>query len=286
MKRNFALLVLLLLTVALPAGAFGAANPIVVVGVNYDYIDINSDDPIIGNIVIELYPDDAPITVDNFLSYVNSGYYNDLLFHRVMNNFMIQGGFFLYFNDTFYYRGTNAPILNESYNGLSNLRGTIAMARTGESDSATSQFFINHIDNLFLDKANADDGVGYCVFGNVIAGMDLVDEIALLPTIQNGLSTYFPNDPKVEMYSVAVLPCDSAQCSDLSGNGKVDFADMAIMAAHWLDDDCDSANNFCNGTDLNYNGTADEADMAIFAANWLATVSPEPQTVPEPQPAE
>ena len=274
MKRNFGLLVLLLLAVALPTGVFGAANPVVVLETN------------LGDISIELYPADAPITVDNFLGYVNAGYYESLLFHRVIKNFMIQGGRFLYHEGQFYYKSPGDPIINESYNGLSNLRGTIAMARTGEPDSATAQFYINHVDNLSLDRVD-ETNVGYCVFGKVIDGMDVVDDIAQVPTTYvQYVSDDFPYDPMVGMYSATVLPCDSIQCSDLSGNGKVDFADMAIMAAHWLDDDCNSANNFCNGTDLNYNGTSDEADMAIFATNWLATVSPEPETAPLQQPAE
>lgn len=130
-----------------------------------------------GTIEIELYPDLAPITVANFLAYIDAKFYEGLIFHRVIVDFMIQGGGF---ESTGAAKTTFAPITLEAGNGLSNLRGTIAMARTSVRDSATSQFFINHVDNLFLD---ANDGVdGYAVFGRVISGMDVVDTIANLNT--------------------------------------------------------------------------------------------------------
>ena len=137
-----------------------AANPVV-------RLDINDYDTIDGSILIELFTDGAPITVANILDYVDAGFYDGLIFHRVIENFMIQGGGF---DPNLSYQQPNDPIVNESNNGLSNLRGTIAMARTSEPDSATSQFYINHTDNLFLDRSQAADGVGYCVFGRVIEG--------------------------------------------------------------------------------------------------------------------
>lgn len=133
-----------------------------------------------GTIKIELYADKAPITVKNFLTYVDEKHYDNTVFHRVIPGFMIQGGGF---SPGMKEKPTKAPIKNESGNGLSNARGTLAMARTSVPDSATSQFFINHGErNQFLDKANSRDGVGYCVFGKVIDGMDVVDKIAKVET--------------------------------------------------------------------------------------------------------
>lgn len=127
-----------------------------------------------GTIKIELYQDRAPITVRNFLQYVEDRHYNGLIFHRVVPAFMIQGGGM---GPGLAERKARGPIKNESSNGLSNQRGTVAMARTAVPDSATSQFFINVKDNDYLDKSKARDGVGYCVFGRVIEGMDVVDTI-------------------------------------------------------------------------------------------------------------
>ncbi|MFH0906144.1 MAG: peptidylprolyl isomerase [archaeon] len=130
-----------------------------------------------GNIEIELNREKAPITVENFLSYVNSDFYNGTVFHRVIGSFMIQGGGFLPNGNQ---KKTNAPIILESNNGLKNLTGTIAMARTSSPDSATSQFFINLQDNAFLDYGARDEG--YAVFGKVISGMDVVTKIGSVKT--------------------------------------------------------------------------------------------------------
>jgi peptidyl-prolyl cis-trans isomerase B (cyclophilin B) len=127
-----------------------------------------------GTIKIELYQDKAPGTVKNFLQYVEDKHYDGLIFHRVIPTFMIQGGGF---EPGMKEKKTRDPIKNESSNGLSNEKGTIAMARTGKPDSATSQFYINTVDNPNLDKEKARDKVGYCVFGKVIEGMDIVDKI-------------------------------------------------------------------------------------------------------------
>ncbi len=133
-----------------------------------------------GNIKIELYPDKAPITVKNFLDYVDNRFYDGTIFHRVINNFMIQGGGF---TEGLHQKPTKPPIKNEATNGLKNKRGTIAMARTMIIDSATSQFFINQKDNNFLDhRDNTMQGFGYAVFGQVIEGMDVVDRIAAVKT--------------------------------------------------------------------------------------------------------
>ncbi len=142
---------------------------------------VNSDkNPIVimetshGTIKIELFADKAPLTVKNFLSYVDDKHYDNTIFHRVISSFMIQGGGF---QPGMKEKKTRDPIKNESDNNVSNARGTIAMARTSEPNSATAQFFINVVDNRRLDKAYAGDGVGYCVFGKVIEGMDVVDKI-------------------------------------------------------------------------------------------------------------
>ena len=130
-----------------------------------------------GDIKIELDKENAPISVDNFTAYVEDSFYDGTIFHRVINNFMVQGGGF---TADMQQKPTNAPIKNEAENGLKNERGTIAMARTGVVDSATSQFFINHVDNTFLDHSIKD--FGYAVFGKVVDGMDVVDAIAVVQT--------------------------------------------------------------------------------------------------------
>ncbi|MBN1151116.1 peptidylprolyl isomerase [candidate division WOR-3 bacterium] len=133
-----------------------------------------------GNIILELYPDRAPLTVYNFVRYVKEDYYDGLIFHRVVKNFVIQGGGFqpgLVYKEPFF-----DPVVNEAANSeLSNLRGTIAMARTSDPNSATSQFFINTCDNDRLDWDKCSDRYGYCVFGKVTEGMYVVDEIENLP---------------------------------------------------------------------------------------------------------
>ena len=131
-----------------------------------------------GNIVIETYPEKAPITVKNFESYVNKGFYNATIFHRVIDGFMIQGGGF---TKDMSQKQTDAPIKNEADNGLKNEKYSVAMARTQDPDSASSQFFINVNDNNFLDFPG-QDGSGYCVFGKVIEGQDVVDKIAKVST--------------------------------------------------------------------------------------------------------
>src|SRR5262245_54774555 len=136
-------------------------------------------DTSMGPIKVELYADKAPVTVKNFLDYADAKFYDGTLFHRVIPNFMIQGGGF---EPGLKEKKTRDPIKNESSNGLKNERGTLAMARTRAPDSATAQFFINVKDNDFLDKANAQDGVGYAVFGRVTGGMDLADKIKSVKT--------------------------------------------------------------------------------------------------------
>lgn len=131
----------------------------------------------LGTIVLELYPDRAPETVKNFQQYVQSGFYNGTVFHRVIPGFMIQGGGF---TADFRNKPTREPIRNEATKGLKNAVGTVAMARTSDPHSATAQFFINVVDNPFLDYREGN--YGYAVFGKVVSGMDVVQKIAAVPT--------------------------------------------------------------------------------------------------------
>ncbi|QDV23309.1 peptidylprolyl isomerase [Aureliella helgolandensis] len=142
-------------------------NPIVVIKTNH------------GDMKVELFADEAPLSTANFLKYAEAGYYDGTIFHRVIPDFMIQGGGF---EKGMKKKGTHAPIKNESGNGLKNEKYTLAMARTGDPHSATSQFFINVKDNGFLNRAESQDGVGYAVFGRVIEGMDVVDKIKMVKT--------------------------------------------------------------------------------------------------------
>lgn len=146
----------------------------------------------VGDIVVELEADKTPRTAANFLQYVRSGHYNGTVFHRVIEDFMIQGGGY---RADLSQKPTRAAIALESDTGLSNLRGTLAMARTADPDSATAQFFINVVDNPFLDKANARDGHGYAVFARVIEGMDVVDKIKAVPTRESGPHPNLPVTP-------------------------------------------------------------------------------------------
>jgi peptidyl-prolyl cis-trans isomerase B (cyclophilin B) len=145
-----------------------------------------------GNITLELDDAKAPVTVANFLRYIDEGFYDSTIFHRVISNFMIQGGGF---TKDMVQKKTHAEIVNESTNGLQNKRGAIAMARTSAPNSASSQFFINVVDNSFLDKANAQDRVGYCVFGNVIEGLDVLDLIKVVKTGNSRGHGDVPLDP-------------------------------------------------------------------------------------------
>ena len=149
----------------------------------------------LGTIELELDEKKAPITVKNFVDYAKSGHYNDTIFHRVINGFMIQGGGF---TADMNQKETKAPIRNEAMNGLKNDRGTIAMARTMVVDSATSQFFINLVDNSFLNFRNpSPQGFGYAVFGKVTKGMEVVDAIAKVQTGNKGMHQDVPVKPVV-----------------------------------------------------------------------------------------
>jgi cyclophilin family peptidyl-prolyl cis-trans isomerase len=167
MKPVWSLLCVITLAAAIGVRA-QEKNPVVVIQTN------------MGNITVELDAAKAPMSVKNFLSYVDEGFYSGTIFHRVIKNFMIQGGGL---TADMQRKDTKAPIRNEATNGLSNMRGTIAMARTDEVNSATSQFFINTVDNKGLDhRGMTPSDFGYAVFGKVIDGMDVVDKIAAVPT--------------------------------------------------------------------------------------------------------
>jgi cyclophilin family peptidyl-prolyl cis-trans isomerase len=156
-----------------------------------------------GNITVELFDKQTPITVSNFLSYVDSGHYRGTVFHRVIPGFMIQGGGM---TRDLGQKRTQAPIKNEAQAGLKNARGTLAMARTSQINSATSQFFINLVNNVPLDHtSNASDGFGYCVFGRVVQGMDVVDAIAAVKTGTRGPFENVPLEP-VELLDVVRAP--------------------------------------------------------------------------------
>ncbi len=174
----------LLCAVVVP-GELGAAdkkNPVVILETSKGIIEI------------ELYGDKAPETVKNFLGYVADKFYDGTIFHRVINDFMIQGGGF---TADMMQKKTKAPIKNESGNGLKNEPGTLAMARTSDPHSATAQFFINVRDNAFLNKDQAQDGAGYCVFGKVVKGMEVMNAIKVVPTgVQKGMRDV-PTEPVV-----------------------------------------------------------------------------------------
>ncbi|RDE25288.1 peptidyl-prolyl cis-trans isomerase [Motiliproteus coralliicola] len=148
-----------------------------------------------GNIVIELNPEKAPKSVANFSAYVKSGYYDGVIFHRVINGFMIQGGGF---TPSMSRKPTQAPIENEADNGLSNVTGSVALARTGDPHSATAQFFINVNDNVFLDhQSKTNQGWGYAVFGKVVEGMGVVNQIKQVSTTSKWGYRDVPAEPIV-----------------------------------------------------------------------------------------
>ena len=156
-----------------------------------------------GDLLIELYSEQSPKTVANFLQYVESGHYEGTVFHRVIEGFMIQGGGY---DESFKERPAREPVENESRNGVSNSRGTLSMARTPSPHSARCQFFINHRDNASLDAEQSPGGWGYAVFGKVIEGMDVVDHIATAPTGSKGP---FPRDaPQTTVSIQSIVPVD------------------------------------------------------------------------------
>jgi len=231
---------------ALLAGSVSAANPQVT-------LHVTGISEVTEDIVIELYPDEAPVTVENFINYVQTGFYDGLIFHRVIPGFMIQGGGF---DEDLNIMPTNPPIVNEGANGLSNLSGTIAMARTLHPDSASSQFFINHGNNISgavppaanLDQFLFESGgsaylkTGYAVFGQVIIGMDIVNEIAAVttqddvPIVGGDLDNVPVVDIVIESAEITlnVPVCAVKMPGDTDGDCDVDLADVAKLAENWL----------------------------------------------------
>ncbi len=191
MKTKLILTLIVLGTfIASGAGKAGADNP---------KVEMETSK---GKFVIELLPEKAPETVKNFLNYVGAKFYDGTIFHRVIPNFMIQGGGF---TSDMKRKSAGAPIKNEADNGLKNERGTIAMARTGDPHSATAQFFINTVNNDFLNhKSKTQQGWGYVVFGKVITGMDVVDAISSLKTVTRGMYGDVPAET-IEIRSAGVL---------------------------------------------------------------------------------
>ncbi len=241
-------------------GISAGANPQVTLQISGD---------VSGTIVLELYAEEAPITTANFLRYVKSGFYNDLIFHRVANGvaedplFVIQGGGL----DMSHNPKIPGPaIINESSNGLSNLRGTIAMARENHSDSATSQFFINHQDNTGLDYRLYPPNpnyisVGYCVFGKIIDGLDVMDEISGVATTSSV--------PDIDIIiDSAIITLDEPVCmekldGDIDGDCDVDLGDYAFFADTWL-----MENSTPHEANFNFDDIVNMVDFVIFAAAW------------------
>jgi peptidyl-prolyl cis-trans isomerase A (cyclophilin A) len=174
----FLALFVILGSLAFAQTARAASDPIVVLKTS------------LGTITLQLDPTHAPLSTANFLDYVDKGFYNGTVFHRIIPGFMVQGGGF---TADMTEKPTSPPIHNESTNGLHNLRGTISMARTSDPDSATSQFFLNLVDNSSLDPAG--DQPGYAVFGKIIGGLDVLDKMAQVPTTTKGMYENVPVDP-------------------------------------------------------------------------------------------
>ncbi len=180
-RRMFIVMMILFSLLSTPVEA--AKNPKVVLETS------------MGNITLELYPDKAPATVKNFLAYVDDKFYDGTVFHRVISGFMIQGGGMTADMNE---KATRSPVKNEADNGLKNDRGTIAMARTPDPNSATAQFFINAKDNTFLNfRSKTMEGYGYCVFGKVTKGMDVADAIEKTPTTTKGFFQDVPAKPVI-----------------------------------------------------------------------------------------
>lgn len=245
-----------------------------------------ADNPVVvmqtvfGDIAVELFESQAPVTVDNFLHYVNSGFFNDTVIHRIVvapqsSISIVQGGGYVVSGYTIYSKSPDrGPIINESYNGLSNLRGTIAMARTSDPNSATSQFYFNQTDNTYLDKANNPDGYGYCVFGQVVYGMEVVDTMAdietfyINPSLQN-----FPipiitiawafEAPEEYRFQSFAAGSDYWLAADFNYDGIVSHWDLHTFASSWLQED--------SLGDLPVEGLVDFAEFAVFANSYMAT---------------
>jgi cyclophilin family peptidyl-prolyl cis-trans isomerase len=206
-------------------------------------VTLNITGGVTGSITIELYTDKAPVTCANFIKYVQSGFYNNLIFHRVIDGFMIQAGG--YDQSLTRRTPTYQNIINESSNRISNRRYTVAMARTYQADSASSEFFINDANNTFLDygyvtgdyQGNPVAVVGYCVFGEVVGGKNIVDSISAVPTQTVGSTQNVPVTAiKIQSATITLQGpvCDTKLAGDIDGDCKVKLKDMALLASNWL----------------------------------------------------
>ncbi len=219
MKRRSLFVAALLTALAplAPSAVAAEANPVV---------EIKTSE---GLIVVELYADKAPISVENFLKYVDKKFYDGTVFHRVMSTFMIQGGGFAEKPDGNHeQKAVDAPIKNEASNGLKNDRGTLAMARTGNPDSATSQFFINVVDNAGLNRPSPD-GHGYAVFGKVTAGLDVVDKIKEAPVGTHTLVARTP-DGALHPSPMQNVPVKTVLIESITRKGGADKAPAPAAA--------------------------------------------------------
>ncbi|MFA5553898.1 MAG: peptidylprolyl isomerase [Phycisphaerae bacterium] len=225
-----------------------------------------------GDIVIELYPEEAPITVQNFLNYVESGFYDWIVFHRAISDFMVQGGSYQWAYSNYPYlkhRTPVEPIPNESSNGLLNLRGTIAMALLSDEsgnvlpDSATSGFYINQVHSHWLD------GI-HCVFGDVLYGMDFIDWIAVLnkmelPGVGNTVPYYgnYESPYFIMIYKAIVIPEADQLKADINYNGIVDEQDLRLISENWL--------SSAELGDMEVIGNVNFEEFANFAKSWNRT---------------
>jgi len=258
----------------------------------------------LGSFDVQLYDTATPVTVANFLNYVNHGFYQNAIIHRSVSNFVIQGGGIDVFESTFQYLPTFAPIINESVIGeRSNVRGTIAMARQTGLHTATSQFFFNTVDNLFLDKTGPDDG--YAVFGHVLGdGMDVVDALAALShytglgrfyddwALQNFTQTDYINNAPLYVSNPALMEV-SPEFGDCNGDGSVDVTDLGVLATNW-ETVVPMTSGVYNGRwldgDCSGDRLIDNTDLELMASNWSTgggaitapadlAITPEPATM-------
>ncbi len=200
MIKKAVLASLMVCLVALPIMAKSKSNSVVKIQTS------------MGDVIVEIFEDKAPVSAKNFLDYVKQGFYKGTIFHRVIPDFMVQGGGF---TPGIKQKQTMAPIVNEAKNGLKNLKGTLAMARTNVIDSATSQFFINTQDNAFLDFRSADaSGYGYAVFGKVLEGMDIVEAMSRVKT---QTVDYYENVPAED---IVIVSMDVLQKDPVVGRSK------------------------------------------------------------------
>ncbi|MFV1985343.1 MAG: peptidylprolyl isomerase [Thiohalomonadales bacterium] len=204
MKHNYSIILAIILLGACDSSSESPSQQPDLNSGSYECVSLQTN---MGEITLALDKVKAPVSVGNFLSYTNSQFYDGTIFHRVIDGFMIQGGGY---SEDIIKKQTNAPIANEADNGLRNSRGSIAAARTSEPHSATSQFYINSVDNNFLDyKEKTIPGWGYAVFGSVVGGMDVVDTISKVPTDQ---ADAILND--VPISNIVVEVAKVISCSD------------------------------------------------------------------------